>query len=239
MRVRDIHCRCHSDSLSLQSSIWPWGLSTKQKGKQQVAACANSSCEMPPLPSLSILLHKSPPDAFRSMTSHVKKRKIKINTKMGYQFQPSSKNQSRPHHLCTFKKKCIPVSASHRSHSNHATSIPRLCDFHMTPTDTKRHQAGAHGRACLGVKRHNTPSKARRKIWKIFLAIQKQRVQPEEVHHIGHTQYKRIFCQLVPSYFPPPGAGHVFSGQERILLLGGSRRMPQQSVRVELEKKCH
>ena len=83
-------------------------LSTKQKRKQQVmVACANSSREMPPLPSLSILLNKSPPDAFRSMTSHVKERKIKINTKMGYQFQPSSKNQSRPHHLCSFflKKK--------------------------------------------------------------------------------------------------------------------------------------
>ena len=79
--IAHVYGRCHSHSLSLQSSIWPQGLSTKQKRKQQVVTCANSSREMPPLPSLSILLNQSPPVAFRSMTRHFMTNLWKTNAR--------------------------------------------------------------------------------------------------------------------------------------------------------------
>ena len=67
--------------------------------------------------------------------------------------------------------------------------------------------------------------------------------------HLSRTRTRYIMnhdsiSPYVPSYFRPhisrPGAGHVISGQERMLLLGGSRQsLPRQSDRGELEKKCH
>ena len=67
--------------------------------------------------------------------------------------------------------------------------------------------------------------------------------------HLSRTRTRYIMnhdsiSPYVPSYFRPhisrPGAGHVISRQDRILLRVGSRQsLPRQSDRCELKNKCH